>query len=167
MRTNPKQVVWGFGHDFSDAEVWIVQGGGKRIARLASNLTRQEAEEAGRIIRQAPVLVDTCREAARRLAKAQHPNAKALLLKTSSRGATSSLQHQPRRTRICPSFDCRGIPSASTRAPSGFSHSSRPRTKSSTGVVASANWLSRTGGGLLWMSFVHPLSDPVWSSMRA
>jgi len=41
-------------------------------------LSRAEAEEAGRIIRQAPVLVDTCREASRRLAKAQHPNAKAL-----------------------------------------------------------------------------------------
>ena len=55
-----------------------VRVGGKRIARLASTLTRGEAEEAGRIIRQAPVLVETCREASRRLAKAQHPNAKAL-----------------------------------------------------------------------------------------
>jgi len=61
-----------------DVELWIVQGGGKRIARLASTLTRAEAEEAGRIIRQARVLVETCREASRRLAKAQHPNAKAL-----------------------------------------------------------------------------------------
>ena len=78
LRTNPKQVVYGFGHDFSDAEVWIVQGGGKRIARLSASLSRAEAEEAGRIIRQAPVLVETCREASRRLAKAQHPNAKAL-----------------------------------------------------------------------------------------
>lgn len=78
LRTNPKQVVYGFGHDFSNAEIWVVQGGGKRIARLASMLTRGEAEEAGRIIRQAPVLVDACREASRRLARAQHPNAKAL-----------------------------------------------------------------------------------------
>ena len=39
---------------------------------------REETEEAGRIIRQAPVLVDACREASRRLAKAKHPNAKAL-----------------------------------------------------------------------------------------
>ena len=75
LRTNPKQVVYGFGHDMSDTEVWIVQAGGKRIARVASTLTR---EEAGRIIRQAPMLVETCREASRRLAKAKHPNAKAL-----------------------------------------------------------------------------------------
>ncbi len=78
LRTNPKQVVYGFGHDFRDAEVWIVQGGGKRIARPASTLTRAGAEEAGRIIRWAPVMVDACREASRRLAQAQHPNAKAL-----------------------------------------------------------------------------------------
>ena len=51
LRTNTKQVVYGFWHDFRDAEVWIVQGGGKRIARLASDLSRDEAEEVGRVIR--------------------------------------------------------------------------------------------------------------------
>ena len=49
LRTNPKQVVYGFGHDLSDAEVWIVQGGGKRIARLSASLSIAETEEVGRI----------------------------------------------------------------------------------------------------------------------
>ncbi len=96
LRTNPKHVVYGFGHDFSDAEVWIVQGGDKRIARLAGSLSREEAEEAGRIIRQAPVLAETCREACRRLAKAQHPNAKALraLIHGALQGLESPLDDQ-------------------------------------------------------------------------
>ena len=79
IRTNPKAVLHGFGHDFRDCEFWIVEvSSGRQIARIAPTLTRQEAEQVGRVIRQAPVLTDACHEAVRRLAKAQHPNAKSL-----------------------------------------------------------------------------------------
>jgi len=72
-------VTYSFGHDFRDQELWIIEvSTGRKIARIAPDLSRGEAEQIGRAIRQTPALLDACSEAVRRLGRATHPNAKAL-----------------------------------------------------------------------------------------
>lgn len=53
----------GFGHDFSDRELWIIDfATGRKIALIASELNPVEAERIGRLVRQAPVLTDACEQ---------------------------------------------------------------------------------------------------------
>jgi hypothetical protein len=76
LRGEPKQVKFGFGHDFRDRELWIVDAGsGRRIALIASELSPSESEIVGRMVRQTPVLAEACKDAVQRLSKAKHPNA--------------------------------------------------------------------------------------------
>lgn len=96
--TGEGRAVYGFGHDLRDQELWIIEiSSGRRIARIPSELSRNEQEHIGRVIRQAPVLVDACSEAVRRLAKAQHPNAKSLreLILGALRGLEIPFSNEP------------------------------------------------------------------------
>ena len=79
VRTGGRNVQYSFGYDFRDQELWIIEvSTGRRIARLAPDLTRSEVEPIGRAIRQTPALLHACTEAVRRLGVAKHPNARAL-----------------------------------------------------------------------------------------
>jgi hypothetical protein len=79
IRGEARQVTFKFGHDFAPRELWIVDvTSGRRIARIAPDLSPRDAERVGRLVRQVPVLHDVCCQAVGRLARARHPNAVAL-----------------------------------------------------------------------------------------